>query len=149
MGANFVTSNSREGEKRSTRYLAIVTRNCCCASGCPSQKTGPQRHCEAGLHAATLPYCLLFPTRHVRDAHAHRSRFSSPKVRCRGVVSLSWDARRGRARSLKGTGGAGASSALKKHQAAQEQEQKQAASSVEQKSPSRSRRIVVAKVLRT
>ena len=50
------------------------------ATDAASRRESTTRHsvltCEAGLNAATLP-CLPFPTRHVRDAHAHRSRVSS------------------------------------------------------------------------
>ena len=68
MGANSVTSNSREGEKRGTRYLAIVTRNCCCASGCPSQSedrspappVSPNRRSIELISGGETPITLAF-----------------------------------------------------------------------------------------
>ena len=132
--ASFLTRNTRN-----TRELA-----------CPlSASVGNRYHVKQGCtqQPCTSLVVCCFPR--VTERACAPPRSASPKVRCRGVVSLSWGAR-GRAPFRK-QGGAGASSALKKHQAAQkqEQEQKQAKSSVEQKSPSRSRRIAVAKVLRT
>ena len=97
-----------------------------CAPG-RSQELSPHPHgswCEAGVHAARPAPSLLSAVPHApQNAHAHRSRLASPKVRCRGVVSLSWGAR-GRA-PLRKQGGHARRARRTSSCCAQEQEQEQ------------------------